>query len=95
VVLYFLMESHLSAGSYIDLGIFIQSVMLVAVEEGLATCPQQALAEYPEIVRQELDLSDDCVLVCGMALGYEDACAPVNQYRTPRAELEEFVTFYG
>lgn len=95
VVLYFFMESHLEAGSYMDLGMFIQSVMLVAEEEGLATCAQQALAEYPEIVKQELGIGDGFVLLCGMALGYEDTSAPVNQYRTPRAELEEFAAFYS
>lgn len=94
VVLYFFMESHLEIGSYLDFGMFLQSVMLVAEEEGLATCPQQALAEYPEIVRQELGLGEGFVLLCGMALGYEDESAPVNRYRTPRVELDEFVTFY-
>lgn len=94
VVLYFYMESNLEAGSYLDFGMFLQTVMLVAVEEELATCPQQALAEYPEIVKQELGIGDGYVLLCGMALGYEDAGAPVNQYRTPRAELDDFVSFF-
>lgn len=94
VVLYFYMESHLEAGSYMDFGMFLQSVMLVAVEEGLATCPQAALAEYPDIVKKELGLGDDILLLCGMALGYEDTDAPINQYRTPRAELKEFATFF-
>lgn len=94
VVLYFYMESHLEAGSYMDFGMFLQSVMLIALEEGLATCPQAALAEYPDIVKQELALAQNTVLLCGMALGYEDTDALINQYRTPRAELGEFVTFY-
>lgn len=94
VVLYFFIESHMEVGSYLDLGMFLQSAMLLAEEEGLATCPQQALAEYPDIVRQELGMEDRFVLLCGMALGYEDTAAPVNQYRTPRAEIEEFVRFF-
>jgi len=95
VVLYLYMESHLATGAYVDLGIFLQSLMLAALEEGLATCPQQALAEYPRIVKQTLGLGDDTVLVCGVALGYEDPSAPVNQYRTPRAELVEFVRYFS
>lgn len=94
-VLYFFLESHLEIGSYLDLGMFAQSVMLLAEEEGLSTCPQQALAEYPDIVKRELGLREGLVLVCGMALGYENKSAPVNQYRTPRVELEEFVRFYS
>jgi nitroreductase len=94
VVLYFYMESHLEAGSYMDLGMFLQSVMLAAIEEGLATCPQEALAEYPEIVKQALGIGDGFVLLCGMALGYEDTSAPINHYRTPRVGLDELATFY-
>lgn len=94
VVLYFYMESHLEAGSYIDSGMFLQSVMLAALEEGLATCPQAALVEYPSIVKAELGLPANTVLLCGMALGYEDVEAPINQYRTPRAEVQDFVTFF-
>jgi len=98
VVLYLYMESHLvtgAFGAYVDLGIFLQSLMLAALEEGLATCPQQALAEYPQIVKQTLGLGDDTVLVCGVALGHENPSAPVNQYRTPRAEPVEFVRYFS
>jgi nitroreductase len=95
VVLYFYMESDLEAGSYLDFGMFLQTVMLVAVEENLASCPQQALAEYPEIVKRELGIGDGYVLLCGMALGYEDTSAPINRYRTPRVALEDFVSFFG
>jgi len=94
VVLYFYMESHLETGSFLDMGLFLQSVMLAALEEGLATCPQQALAEYPHIVKEALGTGDGYVLLCGVALGYEDTSAPINQYRTPRAELRELVTFF-
>ncbi|MDJ0956517.1 MAG: nitroreductase [Arenicellales bacterium] len=94
VMLFFYMESHLEAGSYMDFGMFLQSLMLIALEEGLATCPQAALGEYPEIVKKELGLPKNTVLLCGMAVGYEDTDAAVNQYRTPRAELDEFVTFH-
>ncbi|WP_089726378.1 nitroreductase [Candidatus Thiosymbion oneisti] len=95
IVLYLHMESHLATGAYVDLGIFLQSLMLAALEEGLATCPQQALAEYPQIVKRRLGIGDDCILLCGIALGYEDTSAPINQYRTPRAELAAFVRYFS
>jgi len=94
VVLYFYMDAGLEAGSYLDMGMFLQSVMLLAEEAGLATCAQQALAEYPEIVKHALGIADACVLLCGIALGHEDTNAAVNLYRTPRADLAEFVTFH-
>ena len=95
VMLFLYMESHLEAGSYMDCGMFLQSIMLAALEEGLATCPQAALAEYPDIVKQELGLENNTVLLCGVALGYENVDAPINQYRTPREEVDEFTTFYS
>ena len=68
----------MEAGSFMDFGMFLQSIMLAAVSEGLATCPQAALAEYPDTVRQELNYADDMIVMCGMALGYEDKSALVN-----------------
>lgn len=94
LVLYFYLDSHLEAGAFLDAGLFIQSVTLAAVEEGLATCLQESLAEYPDIVKQALGIGDGFILLCGMAIGYEDKSAPINQYRTPRAELREYVSFY-
>ena len=94
VVLYFFIDKELEKGSYLDYGMFLQSVALVAVELGLATCIQAALAQYPDIVKDQLDIPKDKILLCGIALGYEDKEDIVNSYRTPRVELEEFTKFY-
>jgi nitroreductase len=93
-MLLFLMDKVMQTGSYLDYGMFLQSVMLAAMGEGLATCPQAALAEYPDIIRQALDYSDDKIVICGMSLGYEDTSAAVNSYRTPREDLAKFCTFF-
>lgn len=94
VMLLFLMDKVMQTGSYLDYGMFIQSVMLAAMEEGLATCPQAALAEYPDIVRETLDYADNKIVICGMSLGYEDTSAVVNSYRTPREKLDNFCSFF-
>ena len=95
VVLFFFLDPEMSAGSYLDYGMFLQSIMLAAVEEGLATCPQAALGEYPEIVKRELDYPLDRILIGGMALGYEDKAALINSYRTERLAVDEFSRFFG
>jgi nitroreductase len=94
VMLLFFIDSCLATGSYLDYGMFLQSLMLAALEEGLATCPQAALAEYPRIVRGFLGYPDSALLLCGIALGYEDTSAPINQYRTPREEVVSFTRFF-
>ena len=94
VMLLFFMDRIMETGSYLDYGMFLQSVMLAAVEQGLATCPQAALAEYPDIVKTALNYDKDLVLICGMALGYEDKDALINRYRTEREEYTSFTRFY-
>ncbi|WP_345984358.1 nitroreductase [Sulfurimonas sp. HSL-1656] len=94
VVLYFFIDAALEKGSWLDYGMFLQSLMLAATSLGLGSCPQAALAEYPDIVREELGIGSDKTLLCGMALGYEDKTAPINGYRTPRVPLDAFAAFY-
>ncbi|MGR9115461.1 MAG: nitroreductase [Gammaproteobacteria bacterium] len=95
VMLLFFIDPVMEKGSYIDYGMFLQSIMLMAVEEGLSTCPQAALAEYPGIVKETLGYPSESILLCGMAMGYEDADAPVNGYRTPREDIDTFAHFFG
>ena len=95
VGLLFFMDRSMNPGSLIDMGIFLQSVMLAALDMGFATCPQAALAEYPDIVRSVLKTPESWALICGMALGAPDRSAPVNNYRTERIAVEEFTTYYG
>lgn len=84
VGLLFFLEQTIGGGAWVDLGILLQSIMLSAHAMGLGTCPQATLADYPDIVRRHLHCSSDWLLMCGMALGYPDLDAPVNQYRTSR-----------
>ena len=95
VILLFFIDRSMEKGSFMDYGMFIQSIMLSAVEKGLATCPQAALGEYPDIVRQEFPEYKDKMVLCGLALGYEDKDQIVNSYRTPREDLSRFVRYYN
>lgn len=89
-----LIDKDLTTGAWLDLGMFIQNIMLAAKGYGLETCPQASLAEYPNIVRKVLSLSDQHFVVCGMAVGYADWSHPVNQYRTTREPVENFTQWY-
>lgn len=94
VILFFFLDPAMQAGSYMDYGMFLQSIMLMAVEQGLATCPQAALGQFPEITKEILGYSAEMIVLGGIALGYEDPDAKVNQYRTPREEIDTFVRFF-
>ena len=77
------------------LGMFIQNVMLLAVERGLGTCPQEAWATMHKTVGTFLGLAEDRMLYCGMALGWPDEDHPINRWRSERVPLEEFARFDG
>jgi nitroreductase len=74
---------------------FIQSIMLLAREHGLDTCPQEAWAIWYKTIGEFVNIPEEQMLFCGLGLGYRDPDAPINSLRTDRAPLEEFVTFKG
>lgn len=88
-LLYFL-DRGLAQGSWVDLGMFLQNVMVAARAFGLGTCPQASMAERPDIVRRILGVPETKALVCGMAMGYPDPAEPVNGYRTEREPVSAF-----
>lgn len=94
ISLFFFIDASLETGSYFDYGMFVENIMLLAIEHGLATCPQGALGEFPSIVKSTLGYDDNNLLLGGMALGYEDTTHPVNQYRTGREAMESFTRFF-
>lgn len=94
VLLFFFLDSIMEKGSFLDYGMFIQSIMLAALEEGLATCAQAALGQFPQVTKEILGYGEYYTLICGMALGYEDSSAPQNNYRTTREDVEVFTKFY-
>jgi nitroreductase len=88
------LDNQLTTGAWMDLGMFIQNILLGAVGLGLGACPQASIAEYPDIVRQQLKLDSSQSIACGIALGYPDLAHPVNQYRTERLPLESFTVWH-
>ena len=91
--LFFYLDRAMARGSWVDMGMFLQNVMLAARAFGLETCPQFALAMYPDVVAQHLDAPAGHDLVCGLSMGYGDPEAPVNRYRTERMAVDEFLTW--
>lgn len=78
----------------IDIGCYLQSVLLLAREHGLGTCPQAALSAFPEVVRTELGLPAEQKVLVGLSLGYPKADPELNRFHTPRESLAEKVHFY-
>lgn len=91
VALFMTVDRRMGPPQWSDMGMFLQSFMLLAVEHGLATCAQECWAVYPETVKAFLGTPDDRVLFCGMAMGFEDIAEPANALRTERADIGEWL----
>lgn len=95
VGLIFTIDRRLAQGSWLDYGMFLQTLMLAAEARGLATCAQGAWIDYHSVIADVLQLPPEEQLVCGMALGYEDETAAVNYLHTERAELDAFAVHHA
>lgn len=78
-----------------DIGMWLQTIMLLLREEGLDSCPQEAWAVYQKQIREVVDIPADHIFFCGMAIGYRDSSAPVNKFAVTRASLDEAVRWEG
>jgi nitroreductase len=93
MVLFFTIDRAMGQNQWAHLGMFMQTVMLLAIEEGLHTCPQEAWSAFHSTVAEFLDMPEEQLFYCGMAIGYADLDHPVNQWRTTRAPLEDIAKF--
>jgi nitroreductase len=91
----FTLDEDLEIGSWLDLGIYLGSLMIAARGHGLHTCPQAAFADFHAVIRAQLGIPEKEVIICGMALGHIDPDAPVNRLVTERAPLADYASFDG
>lgn len=95
VLLFFSIDRIFDRPQWAHLGMFMQNVMLLAEERGLATCPQEAWAAVHHLVSDFLELPDDRIFYCGIALGFADPDAPINACVTDREPVDGFAHFLG
>lgn len=88
-------DRRMGPPQWADCGMYLQNLMLLAVEAGLATCPQECWAVYPDTIEGFLGTPPERMLFCGVAIGYEDASEAANTLRAPRAPHEEWLTIKG
>jgi len=92
--IFFCIDRVLDRNQWAHFGMFAQTLSLLAIEEGLATCMQEAWAVHHEIVAQAIDMPKTQMLWMGLALGYPDPNAPVNQLQTEREPVDGFAKFF-
>jgi len=95
VGIFFVIDRSMGHGQWAHLGMFMQSLALVAQQQGLSTCMQEAWAMVRDTLHTHFALPDHEMIYCGMALGHADPAAPVNSLRTERAAVDEFAVLRG
>jgi nitroreductase len=93
IILY--VERYLGTYAVLDAGLFLENVMLAALEHGLGTCAQMAVVLYPDVLRSVLKIPESKLILCGLAVGYPDESTPANRLRSLREPLETFATWVG
>jgi len=93
VALMVTIDRDLEIGSWLDLGMFVQSILIAAQGHGLNSCPQAIFARFHPVVRRELAIPDSEIIVCGIAIGHADPDAPANRLVPEREPVEAFTTW--
>lgn len=88
-------RKYMGPPQWSDMGMWLQTVMLLLREEGLDSCSQEIWAMYGTHMRELLGISDDYIFFCGMAIGYRDPDAPINNFEVPRVPISDAIDFRG
>lgn len=89
------MKRDFSINIALDVGMYIQTLMLAMTSYGVSSCAQGCLRYYPDLVRETFNIDSDIGILVGISFGYEDKTVPANNARTVRAGLDESVVFFG
>jgi nitroreductase len=95
VAMVFHLPAAAVAGTFLEMGFFVQNVMLGLVACGLGSCPQYSVTRYADILRDALELGPDRIVVCTLCVGYADESAPINGFYPARAPLAEYTQWHG
>lgn len=88
-------DKRMGPPQWSDLGMFLQTVMLLLRAEGLHSCPQEIWSMFPATMHAYLDVPAEQALFCGMAVGHANLDHAINGLRADRAALDEVVRFIG
>ena len=89
-------ERFMGPPQWSDVGMWLQTIMLLLREAGLDSCPQEWMANYARLIKREIGVPDEThIFFCGLAIGYRDPDTPVNTFERPRVPLDESVRFDG
>jgi len=94
VGLFFYIDRKLGPAQWMDLGMYIRSLMLLLEEQGISSCAQGYWSLLHQVVTQHVQPDESLMLVCGLAVGYANEAEVINDLKSPRAPVDEFAQFF-
>ena len=91
--IFMFLDRQMNQPQWSDAGMFLQTFMLLAVERGLGTCPQEYWSIRHKAISTFVGAPENEMLFCGVAIGHVDETAPINTLRSERMPLEQWTTF--
>ncbi len=88
-------NKEISPRAFLGLGMIAQTIALAALNFGLGTCIMSMVTYWPEVYREKIGIPDSKLIAFGIALGYPDTEAKINNFHRIREPLDKFVTWYG
>jgi len=95
VGLFVTFDRRLATGTFMDIGMFVENILVGARGEGLDTCGQAAFINFHKVLRRHLPMGDNELLACGISLGFADPSAPENKLIPEKISVDQFTTFHG
>lgn len=95
VGLFVTFDRRLATGTFMDIGMFVENILVGARGEGLDTCGQAAFINFHKVIRKHLPMGENELLACGISLGFADPAAPENKLVPEKVKPKQFTTFLG
>ena len=89
------MDRSLCESQILDVGLFVQNILLLAQERGLATCPQASWTMWSGVIREVLEIDENEMVMVGISLGYSAVDAPVNHLSQTRLDVDQYASLRG
>ena len=89
------MDRDLCESQMLDVGLFVQNILLLAQERGLATCPQASWTLWSGVIREVLDIDENEMVMLGISLGYAAVDAPINHLNQARLPVDDYASLRG
>lgn len=91
--MFFHLHKNAEPGNFLDIGLFLQNIMLGLIEYNLGSCPQYSITQYSKTIKEFCNIDPERILVCGLSIGYPDESQKINSFIPKREDISSFTNW--